>query len=174
MKVLGVGLPKTGTTSLHKAFGILGINSIHCPLSWDSMIQYEAATDSPCVLWYRRVHQEFPFCRFVYTMREIDSWIESSRNHYARRAPAIEYLKFRRWIFHRDTFDEAQWKKVYHAHQREVESYCEIHSVQLLHLPIDQRPTWGPLCEFLGVAVPTEPFPHENATVYCPPRPQQG
>ena len=44
-KIFGIGLAKTGTTSLNDAFAILGIASIGCPADIASIRRFDAATD---------------------------------------------------------------------------------------------------------------------------------
>ena len=56
--------------------------------------------------------------------------------------------------------DEAEAKRAYEAHNADVRA-----SVPADRL-IDYRPGdgWAPICEKLGLPLPSEPFPHVNTT----------
>ena len=56
--------------------------------------------------------------------------------------------------------DETEAKRAFEAHNADVRA-----SVPADRL-IDYRPGdgWAPICEKLGLAVPSEPFPHVNST----------
>ena len=55
MKIFGVGLPKTGTTSLSEALRILGYTSIHYPTSFDQIKEFDSATDSFVAINYKKL-----------------------------------------------------------------------------------------------------------------------
>ena len=45
-KIFGIGLSKTGTSSLSEALEILGYSTVHFPRSLSEIAYYDAATDS--------------------------------------------------------------------------------------------------------------------------------
>jgi hypothetical protein len=57
-------------------------------------------------------------------------------------------------------FDEASVKAAYEKHNDEVRR--TIPAAQLLEF--DPGDGWGPLCKFLGVPLPSEPYPDSNKT----------
>ena len=45
-KIFGIGLSKTGTSSLSEALEILGYSTVHFPSTLSEIAYYDAATDS--------------------------------------------------------------------------------------------------------------------------------
>lgn len=74
MKVLGVGLSKTGTVSLHTALGILGLNAMHYDTHRLNRVldgsdpapnfriydDFDAVTDLPAAAFYDELLQTYP------------------------------------------------------------------------------------------------------------------
>jgi hypothetical protein len=93
-KVFGIGLSKTGTTSLNSALNMLDIKSIHCPLddvtyselisanyNLSLMKQYTAITDIVASPFYREFDKLFPNSLFILTIRNKDDWLNSMKTH---------------------------------------------------------------------------------------------
>src|SRR5262245_9885179 len=94
-KVFGIGLSKTGTSSLDRALNELGIASIHFPCDRTThrelaagnyrlsvLRQYRAATDIAVGPFYAQLDQVYPRSKFVLTVRELDPWLESVCKHW--------------------------------------------------------------------------------------------
>jgi len=104
-KVFGIGLSKTGTTSLTYALEHLGYNSVHWrkdgkTIGWPEIFWADAATDAPCSAQFEALYHTFEKSKFIYTVREVDSWTRSIMDHYdgmenpgalRRRAKRKEY-----------------------------------------------------------------------------------
>jgi hypothetical protein len=101
MKVLGVGLGKTGTTSLHRALQILGFKCIHydqirlndilyglnpCP-DFRTYDDVDAVTDEPAAYFYRELLRAYPECKAILTVRDVDGWWRSKFLHAQRFSP---------------------------------------------------------------------------------------
>lgn len=85
-KIFNIGLPKTGTHSLHTALLQLGYRSLHNPLElrqqcyegryrfdrddWDALTNF----GEHC---YPQLDDAYPNSKFILTVRDIDQWIES-------------------------------------------------------------------------------------------------
>jgi hypothetical protein len=83
--VWGIGLTRTGTTSLNQALEILGYRSVHYPtLSQLLHEPLEAATDEPVAVTYKYLDFLYPQSKFVLTEREEDDWIRSTAGHRKR------------------------------------------------------------------------------------------
>lgn len=89
-KIFGIGLPKTGTTSIHKAMTILGFTSQHyfgdartieqlrlADYDLDVLRRLEFACDLPIPLIYRQLEDVYPGSKYILTERDIDSWLAS-------------------------------------------------------------------------------------------------
>ena len=81
--IFGIGLSRTGTTSLHHAFEILGIRSAPTSVALlfdpdDEVLGlYEAFTDNPIPFLYQRLDARFPGSKFILTTRDLDDWLRS-------------------------------------------------------------------------------------------------
>ena len=184
--VFGIGLSKTGTTSLTRALEILGYRTNHFPysalryhsgqlsLDLNRIRKWDACTDSPIALFYQLLEQTFPEGKFILTRRDIDSWLDSCQyNHiwpgnYVRNK-AIRYLPHIRKILclHRHTFgaeifQRDIFRKAYENHEKAVTHYFALRKKELLIIDICSGDSWEPLCNFLQHPVPNVPFPREN------------
>ena len=134
---------------------------------------YAAAVDWPaCVLW-RELLAGYPDARVILTVRNPVDWYESfSRTILARSenlpplaSPRIRALyDLSREVILRQTFggranDASHAISTYNAHNAAVTAAVPADKL----LVYDVVSGWGPLCEFLRVAVPDRPFPRANA-----------
>jgi hypothetical protein len=176
-KVFGIGLNKTGTTSLHQACELLGLRSFH----WGDRAAFEGVLDA--VRTGRRLLEpvdegydvysdietlavrfdvadlQYPGSRFVLTVRDVEGWIDSRRRHVERNrrrreSGAYDGVNLR--------VDEEQWRRQWHTHVERVTKYFDGRD-DLLVLDITAGHGWERLAPFLGFAVPSVPFPHGNA-----------
>ncbi len=82
-KIFGIGLSRTGTTSLNNALKILGFKSVHFdPRLYDNINtpiinNFDAFTDNPIPLIYKKLDTLIPDCRFILTTRNIEGWLNS-------------------------------------------------------------------------------------------------
>jgi hypothetical protein len=186
VRVFGIGLSKTGTTSLTRALEILGYRTNHFPysalryhsgqlsLDLDRLCKWDACTDSPIALFHQLLEQKFPEGKFILTKRDINSWLDSCQyNHvwpgnyvrnkairllpHVRKILCLHRKTFGAEIFHRDIFREA-----YEAHEETVIDYFAQKKKELLIIDICGGDSWAPLCDFLNHPVPEVPFPREN------------
>jgi len=192
MQVIGAGVGRTGTYSLKLAINRLGLGPCHhmeavihdmptqVPLwndaadgrpDWDRIYQgFDSAVDWPTARFFRELLQAYPAARFVLTMRDPDKWADSFAATIYKligerdQAPADKkaWLEMAERIISATGFpagmDQAQLARAYAAHNEAVKA--TIPASQLLVYQVKEG--WGPLCEFLGVDVPDEPFPRTN------------
>ena len=182
-RMFGVGLHKTATTSLHAALGILGYDSAHWPSAhWARAVWAEmttagrsrtlersyAACDLPISILYRQLDAAYPGSRFILTVRDEASWIDSVRRHWDANANPF------RKGWDRDPFSHAIHKELYgrrdfdaetmlarfRRHNAEVKEYFASRLDDFLVLDGGNR--WGDLCGFLGRPIPGVPYPKAN------------
>ena len=167
-KVFGIGLSKTGTTSLNDALNLLGIPSIHLPRSLEQIQEFDGATDTPIALAYKKLDLLYPGSKFVLTIREPKSWLGSYQSHQKR---IIEKFNGRvsQWIMDLDTqcygqwkYDASLWLAAYDQHLQSVLEYFQGRESDLLILNICQGQGWPELCSFLNCTIPSSSFPHRN------------
>ena len=147
---------------------------------------YQATMDFPMSLYYEQVHEQYPDCKFILTVREnsevwFKSWdmLAKTITEPTRRFGTIisnvkrinVYLK---WLFamvNRDniyltpqsptpTQNKAAAIASYEDHNRRVREM--IPANQLLEYSVKEG--WEPLCDFLDIEdCPTTPFPKSNS-----------
>jgi hypothetical protein len=188
-KVFGIGLSRTGTTSLTVALQMLGFKSIHWP--HDSITQreltayhsgradfrftiartFDAVTDTPVATVYRELSQVYPGSRFVLTVRDKTPWLESCANVFKRASRSENTLEgylgyratIRRQLYGRTDFDPSDFEAAYSRHVAGVLNWFEPMSSRLLVMNIIEGEGWEKLCSFLGADEPDAPFPHKNS-----------
>lgn len=192
LKVIGVGLGRTGTLSLKRALGRLGLGPVHhmedvfddlgrqVPL-WRAAAEgapdfpaiyegFAAAVDWPTASFWRELHAAYPGARFILSERDPDRWVESFSATIRKRlvAPETTPAELRPWLEMTTAviaragvtaeMDEAGLAAAFEAHCAAVKR--ALPPSQLLVWRAPQG--WGPLCDFLGVPAPEEPFPRVN------------
>jgi hypothetical protein len=182
-KVFGIGLSKTGTTSLGLALKRLGIKTIDYPhdpttlreleqgnFRLSVLEQYQAVTDTPVAIYYAQLDKLFPGSRFILTVREKDSWLRSVEEHWKFSEEwAQRHLPFRRFtyfihaaVYGTYAFERERFSFVYDQHVHNVIEYFRDRPEDLLVLDVCRGDGYGKLCRFLGFPVVDEPFPRAN------------
>lgn len=172
--IFGIGLSKTGTTSLFAALDLLGLRSAtyrHLRAlgleEWfagdferDYLAGYEAATDLPLATFFPQLDRRYPGSKFVLTTRALESWLESAAKHFST-PPASEFGRLVRLATYGVTgYDEARFRYVHETHARNVGWYFRDRPDALLSLDVVAGEGWEKLCPFLGQPIPNAPFPH--------------
>jgi hypothetical protein len=171
--VFGIGLSKTGTTSLAEALTMVGVPTLHLPDKGlmlagrfsEALAGYRGATDISVSFCFEALDAAYPGSRFVLTMRDRDTWVESVEAHMHRRpwpergTPAAE-LRVR--IYGTHLFERDRLMAAYDAFHARVHRYFADRPRDLVVMHIIDGQGWEVLCPFLGVAVPGVPFPRRN------------
>ena len=159
-KIFGIGLSKTGTHSLTKALRILGYRTRHYFFDLDEIEELDAATDTPIARAYKELDRKYPGSRFVLTQRDLASWLDACRVHFASDADRAEKIALRLDVYGTRAFDERRFRSARRRHLRDVQRHFRDRPGDLLVLDICGGEGWEPLCRFLGRPVPDLPFPH--------------
>lgn len=192
MQVIGAGVGRTGTYSLKLAINQLGAGPCHhmeavlhdmpvqVPLwneavngrpDWQAIYRgFASAVDWPTACFFRELLQAYPTAKFVLTIRDPEKWADSFAATIHKlvgekeQAPPDKkaWLEMADRIITRTGFaqglDHEQLVRAYVAHNEAVKA--AIPPRQLLVFEVKNG--WAPLCDFLGVSVPDEPFPKTN------------
>ncbi|MEM9012928.1 MAG: sulfotransferase [Pseudomonadota bacterium] len=177
-KVFGIGLNKTGTTSLKLALQRLGYRHmrrtprllrLYEKGKLDALFAESAAWESfedwPWPLIYRDAFARFGNrARYVLTRRRTaEVWVESLKRHALRTNPDKNP---RRRIYGYDYPHGYEGAHVafYERHLAEVrQHFADAGAAHLLlELCWEEGDGWAELCPFLGERAPREPFPHGN------------
>ena len=173
MKVLSVGIHKTGTTTLKACFEHFGFRHrghdadafhLYRQGAIDELLERMERGDTfgdwPWNLLYREAAQAFPDAKFVLT-RRINSatWFRSLCAHAERTGPT----QFREAVYGHAMphgHDDAHIR-VYESHTRAVREWFAETPDRLLDVCWEEGDGWGVLAPFLGRETPTVDFPHE-------------
>lgn len=192
MKVIGLGVGRTGTYSLKLALERLGVGPCHhmeevifdppkhVPL-WTAALQgradwpaiyrgYDSAVDWPTAGFHRELYAMYPSAKFILTHRSTDSWVQSfGATIYKLTSGAVQipppmrpFLDMAGGVITRTGFpiglSPERLGPAFEAHIAAVKA--TIPADRLLVYQVKEG--WGPLCAYLGVAEPAEPFPRTN------------
>ncbi|MBL7501840.1 sulfotransferase family protein [Frankia sp. CNm7] len=143
------------------------------PVDWDAVYgQYKATVDWPGARFWRELAEYYPDAPVILTVRDPGEWYESVSNtlHQTRLripaelppevAPLIRILDLVIWdgTFGGRFADRDHALRVFAEHDAAVRR--EIPADRLLVFDVAQG--WEPLCSFLGIPVPADPFPRAN------------
>jgi fructose-1,6-bisphosphatase/inositol monophosphatase family enzyme len=178
-KIFGIGLSKTGTTSLARALEMLGYRVKDYPgidryrpgdvtsVDLDVVDAHDALTDTPIPSFYRELDQKYPGSKFILTVRERAGWLKSCKKqftepHAARQNDAHKQLFMD--LYGTVVFDEEKFRAGYDRFVAGVMDYFKDRPQDLLVIDVTAGEGWEKLCPFLGKAVPDQPFPKANVT----------
>jgi hypothetical protein len=178
-KVFGIGLSRTGTTSLTEALNMLGIKTIHFPhdqVTYDELRKgnyrlsilekYQGITDIPVVPYYAQFDKVYPGSKFILTVREIGPWLNSLEDHWRLPRETGLYEEFSDFVrtctYGTIEYNEDRFRYVYETHFRNVCDYFSHRPSDLLVMNIVDGDGWEKLCAFLGFPIPDVSFPHLN------------
>lgn len=168
MKVFGIGLSRTGTSSLTRALGMLGLRARHYFFDLDSIDELDAATDTPIARAYKLLDRRYPGSRFVLTVRDEAEWLRSCAEFFAERPePDSEEEALALDLYGCVGFDADLFRTAYARHQDDVMAYFSDRPDDLLIIDICAGEGFEQLCPFLGLPVPSKPFPHYNSIAWA-------
>jgi hypothetical protein len=186
-KVFGIGLSKTCTNSLTAALGGLGLHAMHFinhltveVLRLEDAFLCDAMTDTPVCIAFETLYHMFPNSKFIYTVRERESWERSFTAHYRRNSRSSGFDDIKRQMTTRGAATRFQERSViygslfapyedaisaYRAFDARVRGFfIRQDGSRLLEMDIAGGAGWPELCPFLGRPVPKTPFPWRNKT----------
>jgi hypothetical protein len=175
-RIFGIGLNKTGTSSLHEALTLLGFQSLHDggpevhdavkravdaaePLLTHLDPRFDAFSDIGLLSRrFRMLDQQYPGSRFVLTVRPIDEWVDSRRRHVERNIADKAIGTYHGTFL---TIDEPKWRDEWDHHVNRVRDYFQGRA-DFLEIDITRGASWQPFCGLLGVTEPAAAFPWAN------------
>ncbi len=178
-KIFGIGLSKTGTTSLAHALEILGYRTKDYPglsryragdlSSVDLAVvdAYDALTDTPIPSFYRELDQRYPGAKFILTIRAPEGWLKSCKKQFNEKLAAKQNEAHNQLfldLYGCTAFDEQRFRDGYDRFVHGVLDYFRDRPGDLLVIDVTAGEGWEKLCPFLGCAAPDLPFPKANVT----------
>ena len=190
LKVIGAGPGRTATFSLKFALEHIGFGPCYHMSEvfagarrnialwqdvadgrpdWDAIFDgFQSTTDFPASSYWRELAEHFPDSKVVLTVRDADSWFDSVSETIMspRMLGSLEGSPVERMFegtylkpFGGRTQDRAFMTDWYRRHNQEVIDTIPDERLLVFH----PKDGWEPLCAFLGVPVPAEPFPKINS-----------
>jgi hypothetical protein len=193
MRVMNVGIGRTGTQSVKAALELLGLGPCYNmedawgqpghleiwesafdgqAVDWEALLgDYGSGVDFPICSFWEELVEAFPEASIILTVRDAHRWFDSYqatlRAAQKREMPPIPLVG--RW-------QQLGIRSVERLHpagdldNREVMvAAFERHNRRVLEavtdrtvLVYDVKDGWGPLCNHLGLELPSLPFPHTN------------
>ncbi|HUD11452.1 MAG TPA: sulfotransferase [Candidatus Saccharimonadia bacterium] len=183
-RVFGIGLHRTGTTSLHEAFKKIGFDSFHwgvgeAPLIWHEMNglgrsktleQWYALSDLPIPLFYKKLDEVYKGSKFILTIRDEVDWLQSVKRLWDYKHNPSRYIwdvypfsnQIHTVLYGQKDFDALIFLERYRRHNAEVKEYFKDRPEDLLVMNMDAGGGWPALCMFLKLPVPSIPYPRMN------------
>lgn len=206
IQIIGAGFPRTGTMTLKKALEILGFDQTYHfkdliaepnklkhwleletkgTTNFEQLFDgYSATVDFPGYPYYKTLLQKYPGAKVILTLRDFESWYESTYATIWKAGPqtpqakaelqqqmqsnpnlkaTFDCIKFMRSTHLEKKFDgqfasKAHAKKVFLQHIKEVTDFVPKENLLIYNV----SEGWTPLCKFLSIPFPEQPFPHLN------------
>ncbi len=172
-KVVGVGLGKTGTTSLALSLKYLGYSHQWYKSSiflrykddrsqvLDVLKNKDSCEDFPWPFLYQEIDRRYPDSLFILTTRKSpEIWYQSLCKHFDRGGENLE----KRLAYGYETPHgyKAEHIQFYLDHYQSVIRYFADKPQKLLMVCWENGDGWKEICNFLGHPVPEISFPHAN------------
>lgn len=185
-RIFGIGLSRTGTTTLASALSALGLNTLHWtnPLTGQLISDadlhlFDAFTDLPSCISFERHFYLFPNAKFIYTTRPINSWLDSFARHWQHVHNLSDFQKIKDAFssnaeFHYGSYFREIHFQLFFRHPNAAEAYAAYDQrvreffngkpqERFLEFSVFNGDGWPELCRFLGTDIPNVPFPFENS-----------
>jgi hypothetical protein len=194
LKVIGAGFGRTGTNTLKVALEMLGLGPCyhmyeviqrpeHIAIwqkaaegdlpDWEALFEgFNSGVDWPVSRFWRELAEVYPEAKIILSERDPEAWYASINKTIfetwrAEKVPA-DFAALRamtRALIHDGVFgghieNKDHVIEVFKKNGADVRAAFGPDRL----LTFDPNQGWQPLCAFLGVPVPDEPFPHTNTT----------
>lgn len=144
---------------------------------WDEIFDgYRAAVDWPTAAFWPRLMEFYPDAKIVLSVRDPQSWFRSASDTIFRSMieglqaddpVRVERIKMAKTVIVDGTFggdleDERRVIEVYEANVARV--HATVPADRLIVVDPKRGDAWQPLCDGLGMVVPSVPYPRINTT----------
>jgi hypothetical protein len=203
MKVIGAGLPRTGTLSQKLALEQLGFGPAYHWVNliadldsvelwrrafdgeqiWEEIFgEHESTVDWPGGFVYAELAEAYPDAKVLLSVRDPESWAPSYMETIGEMRdgtslmPLLSKARMEidpRWRRYQELVEDLLWGPrspfgAGHSQQEMMDQMVAYNERVKSTIPPERLLVWQvgegwePLCEFLGVDVPSEPLPHAN------------
>lgn len=191
LKIIGAGLGRTGTLSLklaleHLGFGpcyhmleIMSVAQVRMPQwlqvvrgapEWDAIFDGFASTvDYPTCTYWRELAAHYPEAKVILSTRDAEGWFDSVQRTIfspeslgrTSEGPTSEFFRGAVIGAFADRIDDRDFMVDYFR-RWEADVVASVPPERLLVHRLGAG--WEPLCAFLGVPVPAQPYPRVNTS----------
>lgn len=144
--------------------------------NWHAMFaDYQACVDWPACAYYYELYQAFPGSKVVLSKRDPEKWYRSAKETIypmSHSFPAWARTLFKRLKYFHGLVENIIWQGTFSGRFLDEEHAIQVFDQHLVDvrqkipaehlLEFEAVDGWAPLCDFLGVEIPDEPFPYEN------------
>ena len=168
-KIIGIGLSRTGTQSLTDVLVEVGLNIIHYPNEKEIYsMGNDGFTDIQGAARYRELDMRFPNSKFIYTIRDKKTWLESCEVYFTKKS--YQYLSdrartYRKALYGTEVWDKEYFSRAYDEHDQGIREYFAKRPKDLLILDMFSGDKPKKLFYFLEPPNAPNDFPHANKLV---------
>jgi len=169
-KIFGIGLSRTGTTSLHHTLIALGYTSRHfvdaLVSNPDAVIAEDAIMDSPVPMLYQYLDKKYPNSKFILTTRNKANWLESMKWLFVHGKVIWNWPRstqeYHKKFYHTTKYNKKILSRHFDSFHEEVLTYFKNRPGDLLVLNLDKEIEMKEICAFLGIPEKHVSFPKTN------------
>jgi hypothetical protein len=176
MKVFGIGLNKTGTTTLASVLQ-KAVGGRHVSMNREALKQWrnseydkiyklvdaiDTFEDLPWPLMYKELYARYNDAKFILTIRKSsDVWFDSLNKHTEKKRSSES--NFLAYGYEYPGEYREYFISFYEKHNQEVKDFFAKNAPEkLLTVCWEDGDGWDKICRFLGVEIVTDEFPHRN------------
>jgi Sulfotransferase domain len=159
-------------------------------VDWEGVVgDYEVSVDWPACTFYEELMDQNPGAKVLLSVRDPESWYESTRATVYELSKLLDSSTLARLVFGLSSLlvfggfaggrsslvNDIIWQGTFHGHFEDkayaIEVYNQHNDEVKRRVPPERllvyevKEGWEPLCAFLGIPVPEEPFPRLNDAV---------
>lgn len=145
-------------------------------VDWPKLFgHYQATVDFPGCTYYKELMATYPAAKVILSLRDPERWYESTYETIYQMPQVIPawVRKLSPWVnqIYQMTFDvvwDGQFGGQFGDRARTIAAFNRWNEEVIATVPAEKlliyevKQGWEPLCAFLGVSMPTTPFPRKN------------
>jgi len=177
-KVFGLGMSRTGTTTLGNCLEILGYNVTDNNFElckdiknnnynnlWKVIDKFDAFEDNPYPFVYKEVYKKYPNAKYILTTHiDSKSWLKSYIRHciYGKRKTLWNSVRHNQILYNipHPVNNEKEFISLYENHNKKVRNFFKDKD-NFIEICWMKGDGWNKLCKFLDKPIPNVPFPHK-------------
>ena len=128
-------------------------------IDWALFERHDAFADTPIARIYPQLAVRYPDARFILTVRDPERWLTSFADQFATGGLDPFSARLHRDLYGTDSFDRERCLSAFQRHTDQVRTHFAACPGALLEMDIGAGDDWGPLCRFLNLREPKQPFP---------------